>query len=107
LGEASAGLDPGQIRADGEPLTARHTGAEIMRHPALLVAIAAASLATGLTACAGGPPQESYMSRTDKLAEDCRARGGILAPTGAQTGRPETDNICRITGGATRLPRDQ
>ena len=78
-----------------------------MRRSALLVAFAAASLTAGLTACASGAPQESYTSRTDKLADDCRARGGILAPTGAQTGRPETDNVCRINGGATRLPRQQ
>ncbi len=78
-----------------------------MRIPALLIAITAVSLSAGLTACAGGPPQESYTSRTDKLAEDCRARGGILAPTGGQTGRPETDNVCKINGGATRLPRNE
>jgi hypothetical protein len=83
------------------------TGAETMRIPALLVVLAATSLSAGLTACAGGPPQESYMSRTETLAEDCRARGGILAASGAQTGRPETDNVCKINGGATRLPRGQ
>lgn len=78
-----------------------------MRHPALLFALSATVLTAGLSACAGGPPQDSYMSRTDKLADDCRARGGILISTGDQTGRPETDNACKITGGATRLPRNQ
>ena len=78
-----------------------------MRAPALLVVIAAVSLSACLAACAGGPPQESYLSRTDKLAEDCRIRGGILAATGDQTGRPETDNVCKINGGATRLPRNK
>ena len=83
------------------------TGTETMRHPALIVVLAAACLTTSLSACASGRPQESYTSRTDKLAEDCRARGGILAPSGGQTGRPETDNVCKITGGATRLPRGE
>jgi hypothetical protein len=65
---------------------------------------AAAALSTGLSACASsGPPQDDYLSRTEKLAAECDARGGILAPTGGQTGRPETDNFCKITGGASRL----
>ena len=78
-----------------------------MRHPALIVALAAPCLTASLSACAGGPTQDSYTSRTDRLAEDCRARGGILIPTGGQTGRPETDYACKITGGATRLPRGE
>jgi predicted Rossmann-fold nucleotide-binding protein len=60
--------------------------------------------AAALSACAShGPPQDSYIARTEKLAAECDARGGILAPTGGQTGRPETDNVCKITGGASRL----
>lgn len=76
-------------------------------HPSpLFLAVAASAVVTGLMGCAGGPPQESYMSGTDRLAGNCRARGGVLAATGVQTGRPETDNVCRISGGATRLPRE-
>jgi hypothetical protein len=78
-----------------------------MPNRVLIATLVAASFSAGLSACAGGPPQENYISRTEKLADECRARGGILAATGAQTGRPETDNVCNITGGATRLPRDQ
>jgi hypothetical protein len=76
-----------------------------MRPSTLFPVLAAAALTIGLGACAGGPPQESYTARTDRLAEDCRARGGILAPTGGQSGRPETDNVCRLTGGS-RIPRN-
>ena len=55
--------------------------------------------AIGLAACAtGAAPEGSYTARIDHLAADCQARGGILAPTGAQTGRPETENVCKITG---------
>ena len=39
-----------------------------------------------------------------QLEADCTARGGILTPTQQQTGRPQTDNACRITGGASRIP---
>lgn len=85
----------------------RYIGAETMRHPALIVALVAASLTASLTACAGGPPQESYQSVTERLAADCRAKGGILTPTGAPLDRPETDNVCKINGVATLLHRGQ
>ena len=64
-----------------------------------------AALAVALAACAGTPsPEGGYMARTEKLSADCEARGGILSPTGDQSGRPETDNVCKIVGGASRLP---
>jgi hypothetical protein len=70
-----------------------------------VLVLAAASVALSAAGCASGPPSEnSSFARTEKLAAECEARGGILAPTGAQTGRPETENICKITGGASRLP---
>jgi hypothetical protein len=40
----------------------------------------------------------------DQLEAECRDRGGILSPTGRQTGRPQTDYVCKITGGASRIP---
>lgn len=43
--------------------------------------------------------------RISELDRACRERGGILIPSGApSTGRPETDYLCRLTGGATRIP---
>ncbi|NBW09249.1 MAG: hypothetical protein EBR82_14620 [Caulobacteraceae bacterium] len=76
-----------------------------MRLSALVALAAASALSAGvLSACASGAPAEGgYATREQKLAADCEARGGILAPTGSQTGRPETDNICKINGGASRL----
>jgi hypothetical protein len=64
-----------------------------------LVLIAAAT-----SACATTPSGENrYTAQLDRLAADCRARGGVLTPNGsATTGRPELDYACRITG-ATRL----
>lgn len=61
----------------------------------------------GVTACASGKPIETYAQATDRLAAECQARGGILQNTGNSSGRPETDNVCRITGGASRLPRSE
>jgi hypothetical protein len=75
-----------------------------MRHSTLTSLLAALAAAGALSACASTTPREGdYFTRTEKLAADCEARGGILAPTGGQSGRPENDNICKITGGASRL----
>jgi hypothetical protein len=54
----------------------------------------------GLSACASAG-ENRYANDLQKLSDDCKARGGILAPTGASTGRVETENVCRITGGAS------
>ncbi len=63
--------------------------------------------AAGLSACASGPPGEnSYTAQMDRLEADCRARGGILTPTGATSGRPQRDYACQITGGASRIDND-
>ncbi len=61
--------------------------------PALLLLAAAG--------CAPTTGVNRYSSELQRLIEDCDARGGILTPTGQQTGRPQTDNVCRITGGAS------
>lgn len=57
-----------------------------------------------LSACAGtmASPEGSYSSQLRQLADECRARGGILSPTGATTGRVETENVCKINGQAVR-----
>ncbi|HEY1071341.1 hypothetical protein [Brevundimonas sp.] len=73
-----------------------------MRAVLVLVALAA-PLALG--ACATNKTFPTYQQELDKLSAECVARGGILAPTGAQTGRPQTDNVCKITGGASRIPQ--
>lgn len=64
---------------------------------------APAALLFALTACAPTLVPSRYAEELRQLAADCEARGGILAPTNQQSGRPQTDNVCRITGGATRL----
>jgi len=56
-----------------------------------------------LAACAS-TGQNTYQADFNRLDADCTARGGILTPTGAQTGRPQTEYACRITGGASRIP---
>ena len=69
---------------------------------ALVLAALIAPLALG--ACATGKTMSTYQQDLDKLEAECTARGGILTPTGATTGRAQTDYLCKITGGATRIP---
>lgn len=58
-----------------------------------------------LGACATSQPASTYQQDLDKLEANCTARGGILTPSGATTGRAQTDYLCKITGGATRIPQ--
>jgi len=68
---------------------------------ALVVVTLIAPFALG--ACATSNTPSKYEQDYNKLEAECRASGGYLAPTGSQTGRPQTDNVCKITGGASRL----
>lgn len=51
-----------------------------------------------LTACASDGAVNSYSAEYDALLASCRERGGILSPTGGESGRPQNDYVCRITG---------
>lgn len=65
---------------------------------------ASTALVLALAGCASGATTSRYQNDLDKLAQDCRDRGGILAPTGQQSGRPQADNVCEIRGGTGRAP---
>ena len=65
--------------------------------------IPAAAILLGLAACAPTTGTSHYADELKELSDTCQARGGILSPTGQQSGRPQIDNVCRITGGASRL----
>ncbi|MEJ6789045.1 hypothetical protein BrevBR_05790 [Brevundimonas sp. BR2-1] len=67
--------------------------------------LAPALLLLAAAGCASTATTNSYNDELQRLSEDCAARGGILSPTGQQSGRPNTDNVCKITGGASRLPQ--
>lgn len=71
-----------------------------MIRPLILMTLATLSLG----ACASTKePQETYGAALDRIAGECQARGGILVPSGAQTARPQADNVCKVNGGASRL----
>jgi hypothetical protein len=64
--------------------------------------IALGGLAT-LAACTtdGGPSR--YATEMERLRATCDQRGGILQPSGANSGEPALDNACIIRGPAGRL----
>ena len=64
---------------------------------------APAALLLALSACAPTTTGDRYSSQLTELSDSCEARGGILVPTGQQSGRPQNDHVCRITGGPSRL----
>lgn len=74
---------------------------------ALMGACFSAVALLALSACASGKPLESYAQATERLAAECQARGGILQNVGNSSGRPETDNVCKLTGGASRITRSE
>ena len=69
-----------------------------------LILCAPLALGLALSACATGSGGESYNDELQRLAADCEARGGILSPTGSQSGRPALDNVCKVTGQTGRAP---
>jgi hypothetical protein len=69
-----------------------------------LIVIAPLALGLALSACSTGPATDRYGTELQRLADSCRERGGILAPTGQQSGRPQQDNVCEIRGGTARAP---
>lgn len=68
-----------------------------------LTLAAPAALLLALAACAPTMGSSHYADELQQLSDSCEARGGILVPTGQQSGRPQNDNVCRITGGPSRL----
>lgn len=64
----------------------------------IVLVAAPAALALALSACASGMGETRYETEYQRLAADCTARGGVLSPTGSQSGRPQLDNVCKITG---------
>ncbi len=67
---------------------------------------APAALLLVLAACAPTTGTNRYAEELRQLSADCEARGGILVASGQHTGRPQTENFCRISGSASRVPGD-
>jgi len=62
------------------------------------IVLIALPAALALTACASATGPSHYQTELERLQADCAARGGILSPTGEQSGRPQLDNVCKVTG---------
>ncbi len=70
----------------------------------LLTTILLSGLLSGLLAGCATPAGMRGETEEQRLSRECRARGGILVPSGANTGRPQIDFVCQISGGARRTP---
>lgn len=68
------------------------------------IACAPLALALALSACATPMGGDHYNDELRQLSAECAARGGILSPTGSQSGRPQLDNVCKVTGETGRVP---
>ncbi len=69
----------------------------------ILILSAAISLPL-LAACGTMGGVSSYQKGMNAREAECPRSQGLLTPTGLQTGRPQTEYACKITGGATRIP---
>jgi len=67
------------------------------------ILVLSAMIGLPLAACASTGGGNSYQKDLDALEATCTERGGILTQTGAQTGRPQTEYACKISGQASRL----
>ena len=69
------------------------------------VALAAAAT-TVLLGCASARTGPGITAtERQELQAACTARGGILVPSGAATGRPALDDFCEIRGGGSSIQR--
>ena len=57
-----------------------------------------------LSGCGTMGATNTYQQELNALEAACTHDQGILTPTGVQTGRPQTEYACKITGAATRIP---
>jgi hypothetical protein len=93
----SRGTGPPGKRVELTSFSLAHEAA--MRAPLLI--LLPAVLAGSVAGCAypsAGPGRAS--DDLARLQSQCEARGGILVPSGANTGRPQLDQVCRISGAA-------
>jgi hypothetical protein len=72
-----------------------------------LILAAVAIIPLSLGACASSPTRtaqnNSSQREIDRLESQCKARGGMLMPSGRMTGREPLDNVCKINGGASLI----
>ncbi|WP_295184751.1 hypothetical protein [uncultured Brevundimonas sp.] len=69
-----------------------------------ILILSAAVVLPLLSGCGTMGATNRYQQELNALEAACTRDQGILTPTGVQTGRPQTEYACEITGGATRIP---
>ena len=63
----------------------------------LTLMIAATALAVSACATAPSGDARSHSSELARLSAECADRGGVLEASGAVTGRPQVDQVCRVS----------
>ncbi len=71
-----------------------------MRRSLIASGLAAGLLALGACATLGEPVTLTVA----EMVQRCEGRGGMLQPTGAETGRPQSDYVCREAMARTPVP---
>lgn len=61
--------------------------------------------ALAASACATSPTD--YNAEMRRLEDACQARGGIMTPTGLQSGNPARDSICKMHAETAIAGRDR
>ena len=72
----------------------------------MIILAAAALAASGCASNPGVDRAESYTSEYNRLSDECDSNGGMLVSSGRVTNRPQTDNVCKITGGPSPRLRE-
>ncbi|MEW6538285.1 MAG: hypothetical protein AB1448_06805 [Pseudomonadota bacterium] len=69
-----------------------------------VVILSAAVVLPLLSGCGTTGATNTYQQELNALEAACTRNQGILTPTGLQTGRPQTEYACKISGLITRIP---
>ena len=62
----------------------------------LTKAVVLSALVAGLSACVSMGDTNDYQAEVDRLDADCRARGGILQPTGSPSANAGAAHVCVV-----------
>ncbi|WOB78806.1 hypothetical protein [Brevundimonas nasdae] len=57
-----------------------------------------------LSGCGTMGATSTYQQELNALEASCVRDQGILSPTGRETGRPQTEYVCKINGIASGIP---
>lgn len=69
-----------------------------------ILILSAALVMPLVTACGSMGGTSKYQQELNALEAACVRDQGILSPTGVETGRPQSEYVCKISGVASGIP---